>query len=155
MWHIRTGQLGLTRALWGLAQVIELFKAADKYDVLGLVQECVASFRQLTGAEEVAPLLKVAAERHSEELHAVCVDVAGQCLPDVLVTILTCYCCLDKFQPASGCACGAPWEAHVLARRNRRRSHCQVTCLLKQLQLFVGAEAGRCARFAASLMQLF
>lgn len=39
--------------------MIELFKAADKYDVLGLVQECVASFRQLTGAHEVAPLLQV------------------------------------------------------------------------------------------------
>ena len=113
--------------------MIELFKAADKYDVLGLVQECVASFRQLTGAEEVAPLLQVtypfvsvgfclihllvlirsagrpqlaavnlplylhnvmvrkagdgqvAAERHSEELRSVCVDVAAQCLPDVLV----------------------------------------------------------------------
>ncbi len=38
--------------------MIELFKAADKYDVLGLVQECVASFRQLTGAHEVAPLLQ-------------------------------------------------------------------------------------------------
>jgi hypothetical protein len=41
------------------AQVIELFKAADKYDVLGLVQECVARFRELTGAAEVAPLLQV------------------------------------------------------------------------------------------------
>ena len=40
-------------------QVIELFKAADKYDVLGLVQECVARFRKLTGAAEVAPLLQV------------------------------------------------------------------------------------------------
>lgn len=40
-------------------QVIDLFKAADKYDVLGLVQECVASFRELTGADEVAPLLQV------------------------------------------------------------------------------------------------
>ena len=39
-------------------QVIELFKAADKYDVLGLVQECVARFRQLTGADEIAPLLQ-------------------------------------------------------------------------------------------------
>ncbi|CAL8470672.1 g10214 [Coccomyxa elongata] len=66
------------------AEVIELFKAADKYDVLGLVQECVASFRQLTGAHEVAPLLQVAAERHSGDLRAVCVDVAALCLPDVL-----------------------------------------------------------------------
>lgn len=40
-------------------QVIELFKAADKYDVLGLVQECVARFRQVTGANEIAPLLQV------------------------------------------------------------------------------------------------
>lgn len=39
-------------------QVIELFKAADKYDVLGLVRECVASFQRLTGADEVAPLLQ-------------------------------------------------------------------------------------------------
>ena len=38
--------------------MIELFKAADKYDVLGLVQECVARFRQLTGANEIAPLLQ-------------------------------------------------------------------------------------------------
>lgn len=41
------------------AQLIELFKAADKYDVLGLVRECVACFRRLTGAAEVAPLLQV------------------------------------------------------------------------------------------------
>ncbi|CAK0782930.1 hypothetical protein CVIRNUC_006125 [Coccomyxa viridis] len=68
------------------SQVIELFKAADKYDVLGLVQECVARFRQLTGADEIAPLLQVAAERHSEELRAVCVDITANCLPDVLVT---------------------------------------------------------------------
>ena len=39
--------------------MIELFKAADKYDILGLVQECVSRFRQLTGANEIAPLLQV------------------------------------------------------------------------------------------------
>ena len=42
-----------------MLQVIELFKAADKYDVRGLVQECVSHFRQLTGANEIAPLLQV------------------------------------------------------------------------------------------------
>ncbi len=45
--------------------MIDLFKAADKYDVLGLVQECVASFRELTGADEVAPLLQVCAADQS------------------------------------------------------------------------------------------
>jgi len=46
-------------------QVIELFKAADKYDVLGLVQECVARFRQVTGANEIAPLLQVSSNLRS------------------------------------------------------------------------------------------
>ncbi len=39
--------------------MIELFKAADKYDILGLVQECVSHLRCLTGANEIAPLLQV------------------------------------------------------------------------------------------------
>ena len=39
--------------------MVELFKAADKYEVLGLLQECTAAFRLLTGPAEVAPLLQV------------------------------------------------------------------------------------------------
>ena len=31
--------------------------------------------------------LQVAAERHSEELRAVCVDITANCLPDVLVRV--------------------------------------------------------------------
>ena len=31
--------------------------------------------------------VQVAAERHSEELRAVCVDITANCLPDVLVRI--------------------------------------------------------------------
>ena len=46
-----------------LLQVVELYKAADKYEVLGLLQECTAAFRALTGAAEVAPLLQVWAAR--------------------------------------------------------------------------------------------
>ena len=40
-------------------QVIKLFKAADKYDIYGLIQECVSHLRGLTGANEIAPLLQV------------------------------------------------------------------------------------------------
>lgn len=40
-------------------QVLELFKAADKYDVPGLVKECVQIFRKLTQSADVAPLLQV------------------------------------------------------------------------------------------------
>ena len=40
-------------------QMIELFKAADKYDIYGLLQECVSHLRGLTGASEIAPLLQV------------------------------------------------------------------------------------------------
>ena len=31
--------------------------------------------------------VQVAAERHSEELRAVCVDITANCLPDVLVRV--------------------------------------------------------------------
>ena len=57
-------------------QVIELFKAADKYDVLGLVQECVARFRQLTGADEIAPLLQ-ASHAHLQSERANCLACPG------------------------------------------------------------------------------
>ena len=40
-------------------QVLELFKAADKYDVPGLVKECVQIFKKITHAADVAPLLQV------------------------------------------------------------------------------------------------
>jgi len=40
-------------------QVLELFKAADKYDVPGLVKECVQIFRKITRSADVAPLLQV------------------------------------------------------------------------------------------------
>ena len=40
-------------------QVLELFKAADKYDVAGLVKECVQIFKKITHAADVAPLLQV------------------------------------------------------------------------------------------------
>ncbi|KAL0020200.1 hypothetical protein WJX79_010998 [Trebouxia sp. C0005] len=68
------------------AKVLELFKAADKYDVPGLVKECVQIFRKITRSADVAPLLQVAHERSSTELQAVCMEVAGECLPNVVVT---------------------------------------------------------------------
>ena len=40
-------------------QVLELFKASDKYDVAGLVKECVQIFRGITDASTVAALLQV------------------------------------------------------------------------------------------------
>lgn len=55
-------------------QVLELFKAADKYDVAGLVKECVQIFKKITHAADVAPLLQVWSHvaqklRMSGELH--------------------------------------------------------------------------------------
>ena len=44
---------------YGSLQVLELFKAADKYDVAGLVKECVQIFKKITHAADVAPLLQV------------------------------------------------------------------------------------------------
>ena len=40
-------------------QVLELFKAADKYDVSGLLKECVQIFKKITRSVDVAPLLQV------------------------------------------------------------------------------------------------
>ena len=40
-------------------QVIELFKAADKYDVPGLLKECTNIFHKITAAPHVAGLLSV------------------------------------------------------------------------------------------------
>ena len=42
-----------------LLQVLELFKAADKYDVSGLLKECVQIFKKITRSMDVAPLLQV------------------------------------------------------------------------------------------------
>ncbi len=39
--------------------MLELFKAADKYDVAGLVKECMQIFRKITHSADVAPLLQV------------------------------------------------------------------------------------------------
>ena len=44
-----------------LMQVLDLFKAADKYDVPGLVKECVQMFHTITACDDVAPLLQVSA----------------------------------------------------------------------------------------------
>ena len=66
-----TGCLGAAYSLWSPAvvtvsqscmialQVLKLFKAADKYDVAGLVKECVQIFKKITRAADVAPLLQV------------------------------------------------------------------------------------------------
>lgn len=48
----------VTQSYYNL-QVLELFKAADKYDVPGLVKECVQTFKKITHAADVAPLLQV------------------------------------------------------------------------------------------------
>ena len=45
--------------LGALLQVVELYKAADKYDVPGLMSECMQILRQLTTADDVAALLQV------------------------------------------------------------------------------------------------
>ncbi|KAK9829027.1 hypothetical protein WJX72_003488 [[Myrmecia] bisecta] len=66
-------------------EVIELFRASDKYDVRGLVKECVQVFRKITRADHLAPLLQVADEHDSEELRSVCMDIASTCLPDMVV----------------------------------------------------------------------
>jgi hypothetical protein len=50
----------------GRMQVVELYKAADKYEVLGLLAECAAAFRALTGAAEVAPLLQARPRAHAD-----------------------------------------------------------------------------------------
>lgn len=42
--------------LW---QVVEMFKAADKYDCPGLMKECVQTFRQTTEVPDIASLLQV------------------------------------------------------------------------------------------------
>lgn len=44
-----------------MPQVLDLFKAADKYDVPGLVKECVQMFHTITACDDVAPLLQVSA----------------------------------------------------------------------------------------------
>ena len=93
-------------------QVIELFKASDKYDVGSLLKECVHVFHRITQARHVACLLQVtlsscvhraldlcmvsadiqaaqvADERGSEELRSVCIDVACRCLPNIVVRLL-------------------------------------------------------------------
>ena len=38
---------------------VALFKAADKYEVMGLVGECMHIFHRVAQAEDVAPLLQV------------------------------------------------------------------------------------------------
>ena len=53
-WHVAC--LLMVACGW---QVLELFKAADKYDVPGLVKECVQIFRKITRSADVAPLLQV------------------------------------------------------------------------------------------------
>lgn len=51
---------GKLRELPGTSEeVLSLFKAADKYDVPGLVTECMHMFRRITQAADVAPLLEV------------------------------------------------------------------------------------------------
>jgi hypothetical protein len=40
-------------------QVVELFKACDKYDVVGLLRECIHVFHKITKARHVAYLLMV------------------------------------------------------------------------------------------------
>eukprot|EP00884_Botryococcus_braunii_P004067 jgi/Botrbrau1/13661/Bobra.0292s0010.1 len=67
-------------------QVVEMFKAADKYDCPGLMKECVQTFRQTTEVNDIAGLLQVACERCSTELREVCIDLTSACLPNVVVT---------------------------------------------------------------------
>lgn len=66
--------------------VIDLFKAADKYNVKGLVQECVVMFEKLTDEDTLAPLLEVAEERNNDELRRVCEQIALKRLSKILLT---------------------------------------------------------------------
>jgi len=66
--------------------VIDLFKAADKYNVKGLVQECVVMFEKLTDEDTLAPLLEVAEERNNDELRNVCEQIALKRLSKILLT---------------------------------------------------------------------
>lgn len=51
--------------------VVDLFKAADKYNIKGLVNECVVVFRKLTRDDTLASLLEVSEERSNQELRNV------------------------------------------------------------------------------------
>ncbi|GMH38370.1 hypothetical protein BSKO_06254 [Bryopsis sp. KO-2023] len=66
--------------------VVELFKAADKYNIKGLVNECVVMFRKLTGKDTIASLLEVAEERSHDELRKVCEEIALKHLSYILLT---------------------------------------------------------------------
>eukprot|EP00803_Ostreobium_quekettii_P009677 evm.model.scf_2193.2 EVM.evm.TU.scf_2193.2 scf_2193:7697-13170(-) len=68
------------------AAVVELFKAADKYAVLGLVKECIVVFKKITTEHTLAPLLEVADERSNEELLQVCKEIAYKRPESVLLT---------------------------------------------------------------------
>ncbi|KAK9787629.1 hypothetical protein WJX73_006766 [Symbiochloris irregularis] len=70
----------------GTHAIVDLLKAADKYDVDGLVAECMHKITQVAHIDDVAPLLQVAFERDSEELRAVCMSVAVTCLPNLVVS---------------------------------------------------------------------
>lgn len=50
---------------------VALFKAADKYEVMGLVAECMHIFHRVAQAQDVAPLLqvRVSAARDQVSIH--------------------------------------------------------------------------------------
>ena len=73
-----------------LLQVLELFKAADKYDVPGLVKECVQIFRNITHSADVAPLLQVSIAPFS--LKHLAVNLSVQVVKQILFHHFPCTC---------------------------------------------------------------
>ncbi|KAK9842237.1 hypothetical protein WJX81_002080 [Elliptochloris bilobata] len=96
--HIEDVDAGTLRAVLahcygGLAQlprthagVLAIFRAADKYDISDLVAECIDALEEITGCNDVAPLLQAASECASEALRAAALRTAARCLPNVVVS---------------------------------------------------------------------
>lgn len=96
------------------AAVVELFKAADKYQVGGLVKECIVVFKKITNENTLAPLLEVSEERNNVELMQVCEEIAFKRLELVLLTDSFKY--LTQRNPDLT----LPFVSHVLRRLLQR-----------------------------------
>lgn len=66
--------------------VAALFRVADKYDISGLVGECVQVFNDITTKHDIPQLLLLSEEHRQPELREVCVHVSLRHINDYMVT---------------------------------------------------------------------
>ena len=96
--------------------------------------------------------VQVAHERSSVELQAVCTEVAGDCLPNVVVSFTTLLTCITQKHPYLCCNKALRFLRSLKGQLLTHGSCCLVMLALrKHVQAVVAVQRGKLALFAGDL----